>query len=187
VNTLLGERSAVLSTQTPSSAPIVLPAALAALAAYAHWRGSDVASTLAALTLMGLLLAISLVDLAVHRIPNLLCVALLLWAGARCAWFRSPSLTSLALGLGLGGGLFLVLAVAGHGALGWGDVKLAAALGAVLGFRGAMLGLAWGMLAAGAWALLMLSVGLARPGERIAYGPFLAFGAWMAWLWTEGL
>ncbi len=70
-----------------------------------------------------------------------------------------------------------------HG-LGLGDAKLFAASGAWLGFEG----LPSVLLLASVTALILASIALAagrtvQAGSKIPFGPFLAFGTWMVWLY----
>jgi leader peptidase (prepilin peptidase)/N-methyltransferase len=110
-------------------------------------------------------------------IPNALVLALLVWALVQA--FLFGRLTPLAAGLGVlaGGGLLFVMAVAGRGAMGAGDVKLAAALGAVLGWPAVFPALLYGIIAGGVAALLLLLLRRAERKSYFAYGPYLALGA----------
>lgn len=120
---------------------------------------------------------ITLVDLAVRRIPNRLVLSLFLWAVVQSLWTGQPSLAGLVLGTLIGGGLFLLIAVAGRGAMGMGDVKLAAALGAVLGYPAVLSGLFAGIIAGGLAALLLILTRRIGRKDYMAYGPYLALGA----------
>ena len=172
--------------------PIFLPAALsmlgmAALGAYLGWQALGLDQLVAVLLVTGLLLAISLVDYWVRRIPNALVLALLLWAVVEIIWLGQPAPLSAALGLAVAGGLFLLLAIIQRGAMGLGDVKLAAVLGAVLGFPLVLTGLLYGILAGGVAALVLLATRRAGRKDAMAYGPYLALGAWIAWTRSLGL
>jgi leader peptidase (prepilin peptidase)/N-methyltransferase len=140
-----------------------------------------------ALVVTGILVTISLVDFQARRIPNGLVLALLLWALVQPLWLGQPSLTAAALGLSIGGGLFLLLALIRRGAMGAGDVKLAAALGALLGYPLVLQGLFWGVLAAGVAALVLLATRRAGRKDYMAYGPYLALGGWIIWTRSLGL
>ena len=60
--------------------------------------------------------------------------------------------------------------------MGIGDVKLAAAGGALLGYPLILRGLFWGILAGGCAALLLLASRRITRKSHIAYGPYLALG-----------
>jgi prepilin signal peptidase PulO-like enzyme (type II secretory pathway) len=165
----------------------VIQAAMVLWGAYVWWRASDVADLVPALLVTALLVTITLVDLRVRRIPNALVLALLLWGLVQVIWLGRPDPLAAVLGLLVGGGLLLLIALAGRGAMGAGDVKLAAALGAVLGYPLILHGLFYGILAGGAAALVLLVTRRVRRKDYIAYGPYLALGAWIVWTRALGL
>ncbi|MEV7437035.1 prepilin peptidase [Streptomyces griseoviridis] len=137
---------------------------------------------------LGVLLTV--VDLRVQRLPDPLTLPL---AGAALALLGGAALlpehagewlTALygALALGLA---FFVLFLINPGGMGFGDVKLALGLGAVLGWYG------WPTLMLGTFAAFLLGAvyGVAlvvtrRAGRKtaIAFGPFLLAGAFLALL-----
>jgi leader peptidase (prepilin peptidase)/N-methyltransferase len=123
----------------------------------------------------------------VRRIPNPLVLALLFVAAIQAAWLEGATPLAAALGLAAGGGAFLVVAWLGRGAMGMGDVKLAAALGALLGFPLIVPGLLLGTLAGGLVALALLVTRRAGRKDTMAYGPYLALGAWIVWTRSLGL
>jgi len=79
--------------------------------------------------------------------------------------------------------LFLVVMLARHGALGAGDVKLAAFIG-VVGFSQALWALALGILAGGVGALFMLITRRGGLKSYISYAPFLCLGAILVLLYS---
>jgi Flp pilus assembly protein protease CpaA len=160
---------------------------LALFGAYAGWRAPGLPVVVAALVVTALLAAITIADLRTRRIPNPLVLGLLLWAAVQSLWLGQPSFLGAALGLAAGGGLFLVLALLRRGAMGAGDVKLAAALGAVLGYPLVVNGLLWGVIAGGLAALVLLASGRLGRRDYMAYGPYLCLGAWLVWTRSLGL
>ena len=160
----------------------VVHAGLALFGAYLAWRALPFASLVFVLVVTGLLASVSLIDLQVRRVPDVLCLALLLCALAQALWRRQPTLAAAGLGSALAGGLFLLLALIRRGALGAGDVKLMAALGALLGYPLVLPGIAWGVIAGGVAALFLLVTRKAGRKDPIAYAPYLALGAWIIWI-----
>ena len=165
----------------------ITQAGMALLGAYVSWRALSIGQVVATLVVTGVLLTISLVDLEARRIPNALCLMLVLWALVQMLWLGRPAPTAAALGMLVGGGLFLLVALAGRGAMGAGDVKFAAALGVVLGYPLIILALFWGIVAGGSAALVLLATRRAGRKEYMAYGPYLALGAWVVWMASLGL
>ena len=131
--------------------------------------------------------ALALIDLDTHRLPNSIVLpaypvaAVLLGAGALAA--EAPErLITMAVG---GAGLFAVyygMASIYRGGMGFGDVKLAGVIGLFLGWLG------WGPLAVGAFSAFLLG-GLfslvlvmtrgATGRTAIPFGPWMIVGAWV--------
>lgn len=72
-------------------------------------------------------------------------------------------------------------------ALGGGDGKLAALLGAWLGGRGLLLALALAVLSGGLFGLLGRLAGRLKPRQPFPFGPFLATAGGLVWLTPEPL
>ena len=165
--------------------------------AWRHW-GHRPGYALAVTLALGALLALSLIDWETFLIPDELSVGLLVlgllaapvnpWLETMPAapWWKSMLLASrgAALGLALG----WALAEGGEllfrkEALGGGDVKLLAAVGAWGGLTGA-----WDCLMIGAflgtlYAASLLLRGKVKRGDPIPFGPFLAAGAALNLFW----
>lgn len=124
---------------------------------------------------LALLFAISAVDLKERRIPNKLLALVTALATTVSLIFHQPPPLSALLGGCIGLVAFLLLARARPGALGMGDVKLAGAIGLMVGFPQVCFVLLLGMIAAGSVAL---ALSLSRRNVRMmAYAPYLAIGA----------
>ena len=126
---------------------------------------------------------ISAVDLDVQRIPNLtlgptaIWVAVCLIALAITEHPSDPLLHAVIAGAGCFIG-FAILHIASPNALGFGDVKLAAIIGAGLGPLG--LGHVCAALLAGSAAALIWIKTTKHTGGHLPYGPWLLAGAWIA-------
>ncbi len=151
--------------------------AFAFFAALWWWQHPTWRQFIPVMVTVAILGIITLVDLAVRRIPNRLVLSLFLWAVVQSLWTGQPSPVGLVLGTLIGGGLFLLIAVAGRGAMGMGDVKLAAALGAVLGYPAVLSALFAGIIAGGLAALILILTRRIGRKDYMAYGPYLALGA----------
>ncbi|WP_420167950.1 prepilin peptidase [Streptomyces violaceoruber] len=181
--------SAPATIPTPATAPVYAPRLLTpvvtavvciALAAATGARPELIAWL--ALTPVAVLLAV--VDRRVHRLPDpltlpLAAAAVLLLGGAALLPGAAGSWTSGLLGgLALGGFYFLLFLINPNG-MGFGDVKLALALGVALGWYG------WAVLFVGGFAGFLfgaaygLGLVLLRGAGRktgIPFGPFMITG-----------
>jgi leader peptidase (prepilin peptidase)/N-methyltransferase len=100
------------------------------------------------------------------------------------------SFINSALGVFVGGGIILVIGLAGSvifkkEAMGGGDVKLAAMIGAFLGWRYIIISLFLGFfLGAVAGIVLVLSKIKSRE-DTVPFGPFIALGSMITLLWGD--
>ncbi len=148
------------------------------------------------------LLALSLIDLDTMTLPNPLTqsglVAGLIFQVA-VGWTASPGLTGIPsqlmagiVGAVLGIWLFDILTIVssvafGQTAMGGGDAKLAAMMGAWLGWKGLLLG---GFLACAIGAFVgggAIAIGLLSRRQPMPFGPFLAMGAVLAAFFGDAL
>lgn len=132
-------------------------------------------------------IALALIDLDVHRLPNALvlpgyAVGVVLLGAAALLQGDLVALGRLAAGAGILLALYLLLVLISPRGMGLGDVKLAGVLGLFLGYLG------WGQLAVGAMAGFVLGglfgavlLMLRRAGRRsgIPFGPWMLAGAWI--------
>lgn len=162
-----------------------------ALALPVLWRQeASVAWLFASVCLALALAALSAVDLRDYRLPDLLTLPLVA-AGVLASWWlelASPwwATASAVIGFALLTGVGMLYSrVRGRDGLGLGDAKLFAASGAWLGLEGlpAVLLVACG---AAIVALLMMAwrSQVLSATTRIPFGPFLAFGTWVVWLYA---
>ncbi|WP_394816818.1 prepilin peptidase [Streptomyces lonegramiae] len=125
------------------------------------------------------------VDLAVHRLPDVLTLPLAAGAAALLgvaallphsagSWRRA-----LLGGAALGGAYLLLFLISPSG-MGFGDVKLALGLGVTLGWYGwavLVLGACAGLLLGSCYAVALLATRRATRGTGMAFGPFMILGA----------
>jgi leader peptidase (prepilin peptidase) / N-methyltransferase len=135
------------------------------------------------------LLVLAVVDALALRLPDLLTLPLIA-AGLAVSWFL-PEHDLLGHAIGAASGFaafwsiaFLYRTMRGQDGLGQGDMKLAAAAGAWLGWQA----LAFVVLIASAVGLVWVGIAVMRRGrtaleERIPFGVALAFAIWIIWLY----
>jgi leader peptidase (prepilin peptidase)/N-methyltransferase len=140
---------------------------------------------IAFLWLAGCSVALALIDLDTHKLPNAIVLptylvgGLLLAAGALSSDF--DAVVRAGIGMSILWVAYFLMGLVYPGAMGFGDVKLAGALGLYLGFLG------WGALIVGAFAafffggLYAIGLMIARKANRksgIPFGPWMLLGAW---------
>jgi len=86
--------------------------------------------------------------------------------------------------LAFGGVLFLV-AVISKGGMGGGDIKLAAVIGAFTGIPGAIITLLLSSFLGAVFGITLMLMGRAGRKTPVKFGPFLAIGAYTAYLFSN--
>ena len=137
------------------------------------------------LYLAAIAVALTAIDLDVHRLPDAIVlpsylVGAVLLTGASALEGEWAALLRGAIGMVALYGLYFALAIAKPGGMGFGDVKLAGVLGLHLGWVG------WAELAVGGFAAFVLggvvgavliAVRRAGRGTHLPFGPFMLAGA----------
>ncbi|KPJ52260.1 hypothetical protein AMJ39_08280 [candidate division TA06 bacterium DG_24] len=139
-----------------------------------------------------ILLAIFFIDLATMLIPDRLTLP---GIGIALIWhvvFDRAEMLQYLVGLLLGGGLLLIIVLVGRlvyrqEAMGLGDVKLAAMVGAFLGWRLTLISLYLSFAVGALWGLALLMAGRAGRRSSIPFGPFIAVASIVALFWGEHL
>ena len=140
-----------------------------------------------ALVLLAALVALTGIDLRRQILPDVITLPGIV-AGflANLATGRVTWIDSL-LGIGLGGGLFLLIILVSGGGMGGGDMKLGAMLGAFLGWKVALVSVFVAVMLGGLLAVVVLASGLRGRKDPIPFGPFLAAGGVIGLFWGERL
>jgi leader peptidase (prepilin peptidase)/N-methyltransferase len=140
------------------------------------------------------LLVLSVIDFHHQIIPDAFSLGLLAVAALASPWnevlgdaWRERVFAGL-IGAAAGYGVMLALAWGGEKvfkqeALGGGDIKLMAAVGALTGWQGIFVTLFLGSLAGTLAAVVLMARRGWKRQQYIPFGPFLALGAWSAWMW----
>lgn len=133
-------------------------------------------------------IALALIDLDVRRLPNpivgttAVSVVVLLSASAALQGAWSALLLALIGAVALGV-LYLILAVAVPGGMGFGDVKLAPVLGFALGWLGLpelLVGAFAPFVLGGVFGIVLLLARRVGRRARIPFGPWMIVGTWIA-------
>jgi len=155
---------------------------LASVAALGYRQGA----VRVAVSFLGILLALSVIDIRTKTLPNKIVYPSLLVVAPYLVVARlsggGVDLADAAIGFAAyGGGLLLVALISPRG-MGMGDVKLAALIGltlGALGLRYVAVAAGLGILLGGVGAIVALLLGRDRK-QALPFGPFLATGAALA-------
>jgi leader peptidase (prepilin peptidase)/N-methyltransferase len=176
-----------------------------ALVAWWSWSGASLSTTpqivtallelVAFLYLAAISVALALIDLDTHRLPNAIvlpsyAVGILLLGAAGILGNDLGALASAGTGMAALFAFYLVAALVYPGGMGFGDVKLAGVVGLFLGYLG------WGPLLVGAFSAFLLGglyalvlTLLHRAGRKsgIPFGPWMLAGAWVGIFFGEAI
>lgn len=133
------------------------------------------------IALMTLLLAIAVADLRFYIIPDELSLGGAVLGLALAFLPGEPTILGALLGAAVGGGVLWIVAIVGtwafrKEAMGGGDIKLMAMIGAFLGWRGALLTIFLGALAG---TIVFVPIAW-KTDKLVPFGLFLAVGAALA-------
>jgi leader peptidase (prepilin peptidase)/N-methyltransferase len=161
---------------------------VAGLFAYSVWRHAlswDAAAT----AVFGMVLvAVFFIDLDHKIIPDRITFPGIAIGLALSGLRGGPWELAVAALSGVGAGaVLLLIAVATRGGMGGGDVKLAAMMGAFLGWPLIAVGLFVGVVVGGVAAIVLLAAGLKGRKDQIPFGPALAVGGFVAMEWGREL
>jgi len=100
------------------------------------------------------------------------------------------SFINSALGVVVGGGIILIIALVGSmifkkEAMGGGDVKLAAMIGAFLGWRYTIISLFLGFFLGALAGIFLILSKIKSKEDMVPFGPFIALGSLITLLWGE--
>jgi leader peptidase (prepilin peptidase)/N-methyltransferase len=125
------------------------------------------------------LFTISFIDVKTHKIPDVLVIAVAA-LGVVSIWvYPEIGISYRVEGVAVAG-ILLLVAVMAEGAFGGGDIKLMAAVGFLLGFRGALIAAFISLFAAGIYCGATLLFHLKKQEDEFAFGPCLCAGTLIA-------
>jgi leader peptidase (prepilin peptidase)/N-methyltransferase len=129
------------------------------------------------------LLIVSFIDLAYRIIPDVITLPGIIAGLLASTLATSVGLGSALLGVVIGGGLFLLIAIVSRGGMGGGDIKLTAMIGAFLGWQGVFVTIFLAALSGAVSGLFLMVLKKKGRKDALPFGPFLALGALLALLW----
>lgn len=136
-----------------------------------------------ALVLVAALVAITGIDLDRQIIPDVMTLPGIAAGLAFSLLLGEPRWTDALIGIAVGGLLFFAIIVASGGGMGGGDMKLAAMLGAFLGWRPLLVAILAAVLSGGVLAIGLLALRRRGRKDAVPFGPFLALGGLVALFW----
>lgn len=170
--------------------PIVELTTMAAFLA-CYWRFGADPLLVPRLLFAVALIALFAIDLEHQILPNVITLPGIL-AGLAFAVFLPPGLRDSLLGVAIGGGALWLIGEAwsrlrNMEAMGFGDVKMLAMIGAFLGWKLVIVTFVLSSLVGGAAAAVLLLARRTTWTSAIPYGTFLAIAGFIAGLWGESL
>lgn len=187
---LLGGRCRDCREKISARYPLVELATGVFFAAVVWWAmavGLPLLALLAFLYLASITVALALIDLDTHKLPNKIVmpaylVGVVLLGASSILIADFEALVRAAIGMAVLFAAYFLMALAYPGGMGFGDVKLAGVLGLYLAWLG------WGELVVGAFAAFLLGgvfsialLALRKAGRKsgIPFGPWMLAGAWL--------
>ena len=134
-----------------------------------------------------ILVLLTVTDLEHRLIQHIVMLPALLLAAAGSFFAPHFGWQRAVLGGAIGFAAFYLFALIGRGALGEGDVVLAAFLGLITAFPNVVLALVYGILLGGVVSGLLLLTRRATLKTFIPYGPFLMVAGWGVLVWGDAL
>lgn len=142
---------------------------------------------LPALLFLSALVAVTAIDLEHQLIPDLITLPGIAAGFLSSLIVSRPDWKESLMGIALGGGILLIVILLSGGGMGGGDMKLAAMMGAFLGWKLTLVALFLGVLLGGLVAVLLLASGRRGRKDPVPFGPFLAAGSAASLFWGEGI
>jgi len=140
------------------------------------------------LIFISLLIPISFIDLQTTLIPDSISIAGII-IGLVLSVFRGLVLISI-IGAAVGAVLILTIILVGKAiykqdVMGYGDIKLAALIGAFVGWAGLLLTIMIGSFLGAIYGLIQTKRGKLTMKSQIPFGPYLAIGGIISFLYSE--
>ena len=183
---LLRGRCAYCQTVIPWRYPFVeLLCGLLYIVLYDHF-GFSVTGVIFTLLATSLLI-VSFIDLSYRIIPDVVTLPGIVAGLLASTIATSVGFGNALLGVVVGGGGFLLVAILSRGGMGGGDIKLTAMIGAFLGLKLVFVTIFLAALSGAASGLFLILIKKKGRKDAVPYGPFLALGGFVALLWGQDI
>ncbi len=149
--------------------------------------GVDPLRALTGVLFAGCMIAIAFIDMDHGIIPDRISLPGIGVGIALSLARRDLSLWQSVLGVLVCGGFFWMVVVVSRGGMGGGDVKVGGMIGAFCGWKLALVASFGAVVSGGLVAAVLMLAGRKARKETIPFGPFLAFGAVVAYVWGDVL
>jgi leader peptidase (prepilin peptidase)/N-methyltransferase len=146
--------------------------------------------TLIYIILSSALIIIAFIDLNEQIVPDVISLPGIVIGFIISFFVPYISFINSALGIVVGGGIILVIGLAGSiifkkEAMGGGDVKLAAMIGAFLGWRYSIISLFLGFFLGAIVGIILILSKIKSREDVVPFGPFIVMGSLITLLWGE--
>jgi len=136
------------------------------------------------------LIIIAFIDLNEEIVPDVISLPGIVIGFILSFFVSYISFINSALGVAVGGGIILIIGLAGSvifkkEAMGGGDVKLAAMIGAFLGWRYIVISLFLGFFLGALAGIILIMSKIKSREDTVPFGPFIVLGSFITLLWGE--
>ena len=136
------------------------------------------------------LIIIAFIDLNEQIVPDVISLPGIVIGFILSFFVPYISFINSALGVVVGGGIILIIGMAGSvifkkEAMGGGDVKLAAMIGAFLGWRYIIISLFLGFFIGALAGIFLIMSKIKSREDTVPFGPFIVLGSFITLLWGE--
>jgi len=146
--------------------------------------------TLIYIILSSALIIIAFIDLNQQIIPDEISLPGIVIGFILSFFVPYISFVNSGLGVVVGGGIILIIGLAGSviykkEAIGGGDVKLAAMIGAFLGWRYTIISLFLGFFLGALTGIILILSKIKSREDTVPFGPFIVLGSFITLFWGE--
>jgi len=146
--------------------------------------------TLVYIILSSALIIIAFIDLNQQIIPDVISLPGIIIGFILSFFVPYISFVDSILGIVVGGGIILVIGMGGSAiykkeAMGGGDIKLAAMIGAFLGWRYIIISLFLGFFLGALAGIILIMSKIKKREDVIPFGPFIVLGSFITLFWGE--